>query len=215
VYVAALFAIRARGGHRRAALAAGLFATLAFYTRLNNLVMAAAVSVFAAPRQLRPWIRWRESLIVAATLAFGVLLFASRTWYYTGVFSVFYGTQRNLLGVWQPGMPLATVVGRMASSVAMVLTVNDPPRFDLFALPVLIGAVGALLAAARAWRFREVSPRLLIFFAASIAGALVARGSAYPGRFSIHAIPIACAIAVCCAVALSHRHLSAMRPRAQ
>ena len=215
VYAAALFAIRARGGNWRAALAAGVLATLAFYTRLNNLVMAAAVTVFAAPRQLRPWIRWRESLIVAAALASGVWLFAWRTWYYTGIFSVFYGTQRNLLGVWQPGMPFATAVARMASSVAMVLTVNDPPRFDLFALPVLIGTAGALLAAVRAWRFREVSPRLLVFFGAAIAGALVARGSAYPGRFSIHAIPIACAVAVCCAVAISPRHLSAMRPRTQ
>ena len=215
VYIAAILAIRAHGGSWRTAAAAGVFATLAFYTRLNNLLMAAGVAVLAMPGHRRPWIRWRQPLVVLATLAVGVLLFAWRTWHYTGVFSLFYGTQWRLLGIWQPGMPIATILRRMASSVAMVLTVNDPPRFDVFAVPVLAGTVGAALAAGRAWRFRSVPVPLVIFFATSIAGALVARGSAYPGRFSVHVIPVACAIAVCCTFAAWDSHSNAIRPRSQ
>jgi hypothetical protein len=159
--------------------------------------MAAGVVVFAAPLHLRPRRAWREPLIVAATFTIGVLLFAWRTWHYTGVFSVVYGTQWRLLGLWQPGMAFGTWLAGAASSLAMVLTVNDPPRFDVFALPVLAGAACAVMAAVLAPRMRTVPSRLLLFFAASIAGALVARGSAYPGRFSVHLIPIASSIAVC------------------
>jgi len=215
VYAAALFALRARGGRWPAAVAAGLFATLAFYTRLNNLLMAAGVVVFAAPRQWHPRRAWREPLIIAAALGVGVLLFAWRTWHYTGVFSVVYGTQWRLLALWQPGMTIGTWIGRAASSVAMVLTVNDPPRFDAFALPVLLGACGALAAAIRPSTFGAVPPRLLLFFGASIAGALVARGSAYPGRFSVHIIPVASAIAICAAFAVANAYLTAKRPRIQ
>ena len=202
VYVAALFAIRARGGNWRAAAAAGLFATLAFYTRLNNLIMALGVIVFAVPAPLsrRRW--WREAAIIAAVVAAGVLLFAWRTWHYTGVFSVFYGTQRDLLAIRQPGMRPTTVIAGMLDSVWMVLSVNDPARFDVYALPVLAGAAVAVLAALRVPRLSAVPPRLVLFFLASIAGAFIARGSAYPGRFSVHVIPIACALAVCGAAAL-------------
>ncbi len=206
LYAAALCAMKSRAGNWRFAAIAGILATLAFYTRLNNLLMAAGLVVFAAPSAWRSLKAWREALVMIATLAIGVVLFAWRTWHYTGVFSILYGTQWQLLRVWQPGMALPTVASRMLSSVAMVLTVNDPPRFDLFALPVLVGAACALLAAVRAPWFTAVPPRLVLFFAASIAGALFARGSAYPGRFSVHVIPIASAIAVCGAFGV-YRHL--------
>lgn len=199
VYAAALLAIRARGGNWRAAIGAGVCATLAFYTRLNNLPMAAGTALFAVPWPIVVR-RLREPLIVIAVLAAGVLAFAWRTWHYTGVFSVFYGTQRDLLAIWQPGMPIATVLSRIAGSVMMVLTVNDPPRFDWYALPVLAGALIAVLAALRLGRLRDVPTRLVLFFVASIAGAFVARGSAYAGRFSVHAIPVTSALVVCGAV---------------
>ena len=203
VYVAALWAIRARDGNWRAALAAGLLATLAFYTRLNNLVMAFGVALFAFPAGSARRHGIREPAIIVATIACGVLFLAARTWHYTGVFSAFYGTQRTLLATWQPGMALGTAWTRMAAIVLMILTVNDPPRFDLFAVPVLAGAAVALLAAARAPRLRAVPLPLVLFFGASIAGAFVARGSAYPGRFSVHVLPITAALAMCGAYALA------------
>ena len=191
IYLAAIFALRASEGSLRAALAAGIFATLGFYTRLNNLPMAFGVGVFAWRRgDLRP------AATIAATIALGVLLFALRTWHYTGIFSVFYGTQRELLAIWQPGTSLTEGLRRTIDSVLMVLTVNDPPRFDVRAIPVLAGALIAVGAAARAPKLRDVPWRMVIFFLSAIVGAFITRGTAYAGRFSIHIIPIACAIAV-------------------
>jgi hypothetical protein len=199
-YAAALFALRARDGAVPPALAAGVLATLAFYTRLNNLPMAFGVAFFAIGNRSTA-ARWRAPLVIVATIAAGVVLFAWRTWYYTGVFSAFYGTQRDLLAIWQPGMTLRDWLGRVRDSVLMVVTVNDPPRFDVYALPVLCGAIVAVAAIARAPRLRAIPTPAALFFFSSIAGAFIARGSAYPGRFSVHIIPIACALTVCAAAA--------------
>jgi hypothetical protein len=155
--MAAHCAIRSRNGSVRAAMAAGVLATLAFYTRLNNLPMALGVAVFALPIGLpagalvRPaaWLRRVSftTLLVGPAIGLGVLLLAWRVWYYTGVFSILHGTQFERLALWQPGMPIRTVVVRMLESVMMVLSVNDPPRFDFAALPVLLGALAAVAAA--------------------------------------------------------------------
>jgi hypothetical protein len=37
---------------------------------------------------------------------------------------------------------------------------------------------------------------LSLFFLSTVAGAFVARGSAYTGRFSLHIIPVTCALSV-------------------
>jgi hypothetical protein len=198
------------------AVAAGVLATLAFYTRLNHLLLAFAVAVFALPLRVpvaalprpRTWrtrVAWRAAAIVVSIVAVGILLFAWRTWHYTGVFSVFYGTQRSLLSNWRPGAPIAASVGRTIESVLMVLTVNDPPRFDVFALPVLAGAGAALLAIFGVPVFKELPAAGVLYFLASIAGAIVARGSAYPGRFSVHVMPITCALMMCAAAGIVRR----------
>ena len=195
MYLAALFALRSRHGSWRWPITAGFIAILAFYARLNNLPMAFAIVVFALPvRQpirtaFRPhaWLprtSWRTIVGVTAMLSAGLLLFAWRTWHYSGVFSVFYGTQRDLLAVWQPEMSPWTVLERMASSVMMVLTMNDPARFDPHAIPVLIGATVTVLAIAGVPRLRELPLGLILFCLAAMSGSLLTRGSAYPGRFS-------------------------------
>jgi hypothetical protein len=202
VSLAAIFAMRSRAADTGYAIAAGVCAVLAFYTRMNNLIMAAAIVVFAVPIVSTARPRFRSAAIILATLAVGLVVFAWRTWYYTGVFSVFHGTQRDLLAIWQPGMSFRTVVERALSSVAMVLTVNDPPRYDPHALPVLAGAAVAAGAAVRLPRLRDLPLPPVLFFFAAIAGAVIARGSAYPGRFSIHVIPITCALVICAAASL-------------
>ena len=78
----------------------------------------------------------------------------------------------------------------------MVLTLNDPARFDPYALPVLVRAAAAVLALAGAPRLRALPLPPVLFVAFTIAAAFVARGSAYSGRFSLHAIPITCALCV-------------------
>jgi hypothetical protein len=208
VSMAALVAIRSRHRGWGLQFGAGLLAVLAFYTRLNNLPMVLAIAAFAVPMRqpirtlLRPrtWAgrtSWRTAAVLVLMLGVGLVLFAWRTWHYTGVFSVFYGTQRDLLSVWQPGMAVGTWIERMAGSVMMVLTMNDPARFDPHALPLLAGAACAALALAGVPRLRELPIGAVLFGLSSFAGALLTRGSAYSGRFSIHAIGIMCAISTC------------------
>ena len=206
----ALCAIRSRHRRTAAAVAAGILVTIAFYTRLNNLIMAAGVALFALPLHvsmrdlLRPagwWrrIAWRTAAIVAGILALGLLLLAWRNWHYGGGFDPFYGTQRYTVSVkiWQPGEPVAQSLGRLVHSVMMVLTVNDPPRFDLYSLPILAGALVAVLSLAGVPRLRDLPAAAVLFFFASIASAFVAAGWAYTGRFSIHVMPVTCALTAC------------------
>jgi hypothetical protein len=213
--MAALCAIRSRR-HSTLAIAAGVLATLAFYTRLNNGIMAAGIALFALPLGmpvrdlLRPQLWWRRVswltvCTVGGIIALGVLFFTWRTWYYTGVFNTFYGTQRYIVSIWQPDMPMRTILGRLAHSVMMVLTVNDPPRFDPIALPVLTGALVAVLAVCGAPYFRDLPAAAVLFFFASIAGAFVTYGWEWPGRFSVHVLPITCALAACAIAALLGR----------
>ena len=86
-------------------------------------------------------------LIVPAVICAGLLFLAWRNWHYSRVFSVFYGTQRNIVALWQPGMSFHVVAGRIADSVWMVLSLHDPPMFSWKGVPVLIGALVAPLAA--------------------------------------------------------------------
>jgi hypothetical protein len=212
----AVYLVADRRRSMMAALLAGIAVTLGFYTRLNNLIMAAGVAAFALPFSLpvsqlwapSRWLRrvnWRLGVCIGMAIGVGALLFAWRTWHYTGVFSMFFGTQRDMLATSQPGMTWLHAMTRMAGSVMMVLTVNDPPRFDPYALPVLIGAAVAALSVLGIPRFRTLPLASVGFFFASIVGALVARGAAYAGRFSVHVIPIACVMTVCAAAALTRR----------
>ena len=88
------------------------------------------------------------------------------------------------------------MIGRRRTLHGLVLTLNEPARFDPYALPVLVGAAAAALAVARAPRLRALPLPAVLFFVFTIAAALVARGSAYSGRVSLHAIPITCALCV-------------------
>jgi hypothetical protein len=220
--MAALCAIGSRHRRTGAVVAAGLLATLAFYTRLNNLIMALGIAVFALPLDvavrdlIRPacwWRRvsWRTAILIPAVICLGLLAFAWRTWHYSGVFSVFHGTQRYVVAIWQPGMPLGTVLQRLTHSVMLVLTVNDPPRFDAYALPILTGAGIAVLSLAGVPRLRNLPAAAVLFFFASIAGAFVAAGWTYTGRFSIHVMPITCALTACGLASVSGRVRRARR----
>lgn len=208
LYAAALLALRARRGYWPAAVAAGMLATLAFVTRLNNLPMALAVAVFALPVRVTAADGWRPSVWlprVSRPVALGVLggaaiglwLFTARTYYYTGVPSMLHGTTAMLNSVWRDSTSMADLAARLTSSLLMLLTMNDPPRFDLRAVPVLAGFAAALLGLARVGVFARLPLSLVVFAIAGVAGAFVARGTAYPGRFSVHLIPVTVALTTC------------------
>lgn len=211
IYLAALVlsSARLRGEVSLApAIGAGVLASIAFYTRLNNLPMALAVSAFALSlsvttpgwwrvKEWWPKISWTGAAGVIGTIAFALMLFAARTYHYTGVFSVLHGTTWRNHALWESGQPLSHIAAAMWSSLMMVLTFNDPPRFVWYALPLLIGAAVALVSMSGLKMFRHVPLALAAFFLVACSGALAARGVAYAGRFSIHLLGAGCALTVC------------------
>ena len=74
---------------------------------------------------------------------------------------------------------------------------QDPPRFDIRAVLVVAGVVAAVGGVLNAPFLRRLPLSLVLCCLGAIVGGLVARGVAYPGRFSIQLIPIAVALSVC------------------
>lgn len=218
IYLAAFFVMRHRGV--RDLVAAGMLVVLGFYTRLNNLPMAIAVAAFALPvalpagswwrvREWLPLVRWRAVIAIAVALAIGGVLFAWRTWYYTGVFGVFHGTQREFLAVWKPGMTASDAVSAMISSVMMVLTGQDPPRLALHSAPLVAGGLISVAALAGIRGVRNAPLPVVALFLAGLSGALITRGWGHEGRFSVHLYGSASALCVWALAALSERVQSA------
>lgn len=205
--LAALLALRGRDGSWRFIVASGVCATLAFYARLNNLPMTMAVLLFAWPLQFPVRQMWQAARIraavsprvflgAAAVIIIGLLLFAARTYYYTGVFSVLYGTQASARSVWQTTDEGLTPFQNVTGSFLTVVTMADPPRLDPRGIPILVGLLFAVLSVLRIRPFDRLPANAIGLGLAGFVGALVARGSAYPGRFSAHVIPVACAITI-------------------
>src|SRR2546423_10379300 len=86
----------------------------------------------------RTSIAWRTSVTVSVVLVAGVLFFAWRNWHFNGVFSVFHGTQRYVVGIWKPGMSFVDVGPAWRRSLLMGITVRDPPGVALESLPLII-----------------------------------------------------------------------------
>jgi hypothetical protein len=208
IYAAALTAIRARRGHAGAMLATALLGAAAFYTRLNNLPMVCAIVVFAFPTRQPVFGIWRPStwrrhasrpvvLAVFGGVAIAMWLFTWRTWYYTGYIDMFYGTQAADRSVWKPEYSFLHGIRQIIGSLGMVMTMNDPPVFDVRSLPIIGGTFAAFLGLVGLGGFRALPLNVSILALAGLSGAIVARGSAYPGRFSLHLIPAAVAVFVC------------------
>jgi hypothetical protein len=203
VYMAAYCLLRARLGRIRWAVAASVFATLAFYTRINHLPFIVVCVVLAFPRQVRDWVSSsRRTAAIAATyfagLGVGTCLFALRTYYYTGVFSILYGTQRERLST---GLGVVTFFSvdawqRALESVWTVITIQDPGSLDLRTLAVVVGVATAGLALIRIPPLQRIPLSLAIVCWGALAAPLMTRSSSYTGRASVHLVPVAIAMFV-------------------
>jgi hypothetical protein len=205
-YAAVLLALRGRRSQKYV-LAAGVCLALAFYTRLNNLPFVLAAAAFSLPlsQPAGDWAQWRSwwarcsrpalAGLIAAVLG-AIVLFSLRTYYYTGSINALAGTQASARSVWQNSDAGETPAENLMGSVLMVLTMSDPPRFEPRAIPIVTGIIVAILALAGAGRLRRLPMNVSLLCLAGIVGAFVARGSAYPGRFSIHLIPVTVALTV-------------------
>lgn len=205
-YLAAFCLLRGRTGRWTSVLAAGVFAILMFYTRLNHLLFAGSLALFVLPLTHQGSIRWlqrsgpsRAVLMYLGCIVLGVGLFALRTWYYTGVFSVLYKTPRELLstGLGPSTLLSAEAWSRALQSVWMVITVHDPGNLNLRGVTVTIGVLCALLALLRLPGFRKLPVSLSVACVGAVVGSLLVRGYAYPGRFSVHLVPLAVATSFC------------------
>ncbi len=206
-FAAAFFLLRGRLGHRRSIVAAGILAGLMFYTRLNYLVTAAALVALLLP------IRVPLSRVIAATtqrlrlvpavsylaiLAVSVVLFMTRTWWYTGRFSALYGTslKNNDIGLRITTIADPEVWQRVRHSLGSLILMNEPPHFDARAVLVIVGTAMLVLAAIQLPPFRRLPASLLIVMLGACASAFVVHTHNYPGRMSIPLVPFACAAAV-------------------
>jgi hypothetical protein len=207
-YLAAFCLLRARLGRWSWALAAGGFAVLMFYTRLNHLLFAVALVMLLLPlsvlsrvgdavRGMQRISSWRLPLVYLACVLASVALFALRTWYYTGIFSVLYKSQRELLSTGLEPQTLLSVDAwkRALGSMWMVMTVHDPAHLNLRGAFVTFGVVCAMLSLLQVPLFRRLPLSLSVACAGAIVASVFVRGSAYPGRFSVHVVPVAIALA--------------------
>ncbi|HKU79534.1 MAG TPA: glycosyltransferase family 39 protein [Rhodanobacteraceae bacterium] len=220
LYLAALCVLAARESRStKLLIAAGAFAVLGAWTRENNLPMALAATCFAWPLTVPASMLWQPrrwldtvspSVLIAipAALLVGTVLFALRTWYYTGEFALpWFHSQINHLAVWQPGMPLREALAAMLSSVMMVATTTDPPSYHHGALPILAGAALSVLALVGVPFARRLPLVLVAWTISGFVSALIARGTAYSGRFSIHVVGSTVAVLMCAMAAVFDRRL--------
>ena len=214
-FLAMFFLLRGRRGSVSWIAAAGVMAVLMFYTRLNHLLLAFFLPALLLPLRVPAvaatlaralgQVRHRRAVLFLGVFSTGVLLFMLRTWYYTGVFSLFYGTslRHNDTGLRPWTLFDGEVWTRVAHSLANFVFMNEPPRPDPRAIVMVAGA--AVLAGA--WLqvpvLRRVPAALAIAGAGASVAAFLAHAHGYPGRFSVHMVPIAAALAAIAAARLA------------
>jgi hypothetical protein len=207
-FLAAFALLRARTGETTAAAVAGVWATLMFYTRLNHLLFGVLLAGLLLPaalpttpngiRRALAAVPLRLCAVYGAVFATGVGLFAARTWWFTGVFSLLHGTSlRNN----DTGLRLATIADaepwrKVAHSLSALLWMNEPPHPDPRALLVAVGVLTAAGALCQLPRLRQLPLSLVIVVLGSCLSAFLVHTHNYPGRMSIHLVPFAVAAVV-------------------
>jgi hypothetical protein len=216
-FLAAFFLLRGRLGRIRSLVAAGVFAGLMFYTRLNFLTAGLALVALLLPLRVPTaagavWQSLRRGRLMSAGVFYGVIalsigLFMTRTWWYTGRFSALYGTslKNNDIGLRVTTVFDGEVWQRIGHSVASMVFMNEPPQFDPRAVFVIAGTIVVLLAALQVPVLRRMPASLTLATLGMFVSALVVHTHHYPGRMSIPLVPLACAAAVIAARLVTER----------
>ena len=225
-FLAAFFLLRARLGRRSAALAAGTLAVLMFFTRLNHLLFAGFLLALLWPaatparlsdiRRALPVVRARAALLYLGCFAIGLLLFAVRTWYYTGALSLFYGTslKNNDTGVRLSSLGSPAMWSTVGHSLKALLWLNEPPGFDVRAIAVFAGSGLAVLALLQVPRLNRLPFRVAAAGVGAMVGSVFVHTHNYPGRMSIHLLPFAVAMSVTGLASALPARLRRWQPRA-
>ena len=205
-FAAALLLLRNRTADVRLAVLAGVFAVLMFYTRLNHLLFA--VFLIALPIPVTVPSRWRDALwqfksinVRAAmaylgTFAAGLALFAARTWWYSGVFSILYGTslKNNDTGLRLTTIASPDVWGKIWHSLRALVWMNEPPSPDPRSVLVVIGVLLSIGALVQAPKLNRLPLSIAVVTLGACVSSLLAHTHNYPGRMSIHLAPFAVAM---------------------
>jgi hypothetical protein len=208
-FLAAFFVLRMRTAGVGAAIGAGVCATLMFYTRLNHLIFIFALAALMIPPTVpaaasQAWhalvalFRSRAAQAYWSVLVGGLLLFAWRTEHYTGAFSLFAGTSLaiNDTGLRLTTLGSAAVWRGVVHSLMALVWANEPPRPDPRALLLAGGALMACLGVLQAPRLKALPLGVCLTTLGGMAAALFAHTHNYPGRMSIHLVPLAVALVV-------------------
>ena len=177
-----------------------------FYARLNHLLFAVfllALSIpVAVPSRWRDAVRQVASINVRAaaaylgTFAAGVALFATRTWWYSGVFSILYGTS---LKYNDTGLRLTTVFdgsvwARISHSLRALVWMNEPPSPDPRAVLVVLGVLLSAGALLQVPKLNRLPLSIAVVTIGACVSSFLAHTHNYPGRMSIHLAPFAIAM---------------------
>jgi hypothetical protein len=196
-----------------------------FYTRLNHLIFAISLVAWLLPLRARAMVgdftgvlaqvRLRLAWAYAGVFAAGVSLFMLRTWWYTGVLSLFYGTslKNNDTGLRVSTIASSAVWGRIAHSLGALVWMNEPPNVDPRAVVVVTGVLASALAILQVPVMRQLPAALVIVTAGAMASALFVHTHNYPGRMSITLVPLASAATVLAVTLVVGRALSPDRHR--
>jgi hypothetical protein len=205
-FLAMLLLLRARRGSFTWVASGAAAAVLMFYTRLNHMLLIAFLPALLLP--LRVPTIWRELIgglrqvrlgavvLYGAVSVSGLLALMWRNWLYTGNFSVLYGTSMkyNDTGLRSLDIFNPEVWSKVLHSLASFVFMNEPPSPDIRAVFVIAGVIVAIAALLQVPRFRRVPAAIVIAAFGASAGSFVAHGHPYPGRFSIHLVPLAVAL---------------------
>ncbi|MCU1386081.1 MAG: hypothetical protein JWL71_4778, partial [Acidobacteria bacterium] len=155
-------------------------------------------ATIAGARRFVARIPWRRCSPYGATVATGVALFAARTWWFTGVFSLLYGTslKNNDTGLRLRTIATAAPWQKIGHSLSSLIWMNEPPHPDPRALFVAAGVCAAAVALCQVPRLRQLPLALVIVTLGGCASAFLVHTHNYPGRMSIHVVPFAVAAVV-------------------
>ena len=189
-FIASLMLLRARPVRPALAAVAGVFAVLMFYTRLNHLLFALFLIALITPFSVR------TAVVYLTTFAGGVALFAARTWWYTGHFSILYGTslKNNDTGLRLSTMFDPSVWSRVWHGMRALVWMNEPPGPDVRAALVVAGMLLSIGALLHVPRLNRLPLSVAIVSLGACVSTLFAHTHNYPGRMSIHLVPFAVAM---------------------
>lgn len=189
-FIAALLLLRNRSASLPLIVTAGAFAVLMFYTRLNHLIFGVFLLALMARMSSR------AVLTYCATFAAGVALFALRTWWYTGVFSILYGTslKNNDTGLRLTTIASAEVWQTIWHSLRALVWLNEPPSPDPRAILVVAGVLLSAGVVLQLPKLNRLPLPLAIVTLGACASSLLVHTHNYPGRMSVHLAPFAVAM---------------------